>query len=227
VYCKRIRCISATDVRFLQSVANVLGSAIRVAQDQERKELLIGELRHRVGNLFSLVQALHRQTGQSAEDAHDREMKFGARLAALAGAHALILEGGWQKASLRALLQTTLAPYIERVSFTGPDVHLPADAAFSFAMALHELATNANKYGALSDPAGRLLIESNSVPDALGRKLVLVWKECDGPPPPEVVESEGFGSRLIAQVVERQLNGKVTRATEPDGLRITIEFPIG
>jgi two-component sensor histidine kinase len=226
VYCKRVRCTSATDVRFLQSVANVLGSAIRSAQDQERKELLIGELRHRVGNLFSLVQALHRQTGQNARDAHDLEMKFGARLAALASAHSLILEGGWQHASLRSLLEKTLAPYIERVTFSGTDVKLPADAAFSFSMALHELATNANKYGALSGNGGRLRIDSRTEPDALGRKLVLVWKEADGPPPAEA-ESEGFGSKLIAQVVERQLGGQVTRKVEPDGLRFTIEFPIG
>jgi two-component sensor histidine kinase len=226
VYCKRVRCTSATDVRFLQSVANVLGSAIRSTQDQERKELLIGELRHRVGNLFSLVQALHRQTGQNARDAHDLEMKFGSRLAALASSHSLILEGGWQRASLRSLLEKTLAPYIERVTFSGADVKLPADAAFSFSMALHELATNANKYGALSGDLGRLLLESRTEPDALGRKLVLVWKEADGPPPAEA-ESEGFGSKLITQVVERQLGGQVTRKVEPDGLRFTIEFPIG
>ena len=183
-YCRRPRCISSTDLRFLQSIANVLGSAIKAAQDHERSELLIGELRHRVGNLFSLVQALHRQTGQSAHDARDLEMKFGARLAALASAHSLILEGGWKRTSLRSLLETTLAPYIERVSFTGGDVRLPADSAFSFSMALHELATNANKYGALSAPDGRLAIECGSVPDALGHKAVLVWKEIDGPPPP-------------------------------------------
>ena len=227
VYCKRIRCISSADIRFLQSVANVLSSAIRAAQDDERKELLIGELRHRVGNLFSLVQALHRQTGQNARDAHDLEMKFGSRLSALASAHSLILDGGWQKTSVRALLETTLAPYRERVEFHGDDVKLPADAAFSFSMALHELATNANKYGALSTNDGKLVIETRSEPDALGRKAVLVWKECDGPPPPEAATNEGFGSKLIAQVVERQLNGQVTRVAEPDGLRITMEFPVG
>ncbi len=225
VYCKRVRCTSSTDVRFLQSVANVLGSAIRSAQDDERKELLIGELRHRVGNLFSLVQALHRQTGQNAQDAADLEMKFGARLAALASAHAMILDGGWQKTSLRGLLETALAPYIERVVFSGTDVRVPADAAFSFSMALHELATNANKYGCFSAPEGRLFVDTGCKPDALGQKLVLEWKERDGPPPPEA-ESEGFGSKLISQVVERQLGGQVTREVEADGLRFTIEFPI-
>ena len=225
IYCKRKRCISPVDVRFLQNLANVLGSAIRAAQEKERRELLIGELRHRVGNLFSLVQALHRQTGQSATDARDLEMKFGARLSALASAHALILDGGWQQTSLRSLLQSTLAPYIERVSLEGADLHLPADAAFSFSLALHELATNANKYGALSEPEGRLVITCKSVPDALGRKALIVWKEQDGPPPPER-ESAGFGSRLIAQVVERQLGGAFRRDLEPDGLRITMEFPL-
>jgi two-component sensor histidine kinase len=225
VWCQRIRCISETDIRFLRSVAHILGSAIRAAYDLERRELLIGELRHRVGNLFSLVQALHRQTGQSAHDARDLEMKFGARLAALASAHALILEGGWHKASLRQLLEAALSPFIERVAFAGQDCKIPAEAAFSFSMALHELVTNAAKYGAFSGPDGRLKIDTGSAPDALGEKLVLVWKECDGPPPAEAGE-EGFGSKLIAQVVERQLGGKVERAVERDGLRFTIEFPI-
>jgi len=225
VFCKRIRCTSSTDVRFLQSVANVLGSAMRAVQDKERKDLLIGELRHRVGNLFSLVQALHRQTGQSATDARDLEMKFGARLAALASSHAMILDGGWQKTSLRGLMETTLAAYRDRVSFSGTDVRLPADAAFSFSMALHELATNANKYGALSNDHGKLIIDCRAVPDALGQKLVMVWKEQDGPPPKER-ESAGFGSRLISQVVERQLGGLFRRELEADGLRITIEFPV-
>ena len=182
-YCLRRRCISPTDVRFLQSVANILGSAVRAARDQERRELLIGELRHRVGNLFSLVQALHRQTGQSAVDARDLEMKFGARLASLASAHTLILDGGWQRASLRSLMEATLAPYRDRVSFSGDDIRVSADTAFSFSMALHELATNANKYGSLSVPDGRLAIETRLEADALGRKAVIGWKECDGPPP--------------------------------------------
>lgn len=225
VYCKRVRCISATDVRFVQSVGNVLGSAIRAAQDQERSELLIGELRHRVGNLFSLVQALHRQTGQSAQTAQDLEMKFGARLAALASAHSMILEGGWQKTSIRALLETALAPYRDRVVFSGTDARMPADAAFSLSMALHELATNANKYGALSSPDGRLLIETRSEPDSLGNKVVVVWNESNGPPPPEA-KAEGFGSKLISQVIERQLNGQVTREVQPHGLKLTIEFPV-
>jgi PAS domain S-box-containing protein len=225
VYCSRPRCISDTDVRFLQSVANVLGSAIRAAQDHERSELLIGELRHRVGNLFSLVQALHRQTGQNAQDAQDLELKFGARLAALASAHSLILEDGWHKTSIRSLLETTLAPYRDRVVFSGSDVRMPADAAFSFSMALHELATNANKYGALSSPNGRLVVDTRSEPDPLGNKLILVWDEQDGPPPPEA-KSEGFGSKLISQVVERQLGGLVTREVQDNGLRISIEFPV-
>ena len=226
VYCVRSRCIPTTDLRFLQSISNILSSAIHAARDDERRELLIGELRHRVGNFFSIVQALHRQTGLSAVDAADLEQKFGARLSALATAHTLILEGGWQQTSLRSLLQVTLAPYLERVDFEGVDVQVPAEAAFSFSMALHELATNANKYGSLAADRGRLHVETRAVPDSLGRKLVLDWHENGGSPPPKRA-SEGFGSRLIKQVVERQLGGQVTRTVGPDGLRMRIEFPIG
>jgi len=226
IYCVRPRCISTPDLRFLQSISNILSSAIRAARDHERKELLIGELRHRVGNLFSIVQALHRQTGLSAVDAADLEQKFGARLAALATAHTLILEGGWQQTSLRSLLEATLAPYLERVDFAGVDVQVPAEAAFSFSMALHEMATNANKYGSFAARGGRLQVETRAVPDSLGRKLVLEWRE-NGASPPTKAESEGFGSRLIKQVVERQLGGQVTRTSRPDGLHMRIEFPIG
>jgi two-component sensor histidine kinase len=222
VYCRRLRCISSTDIRFLQSIANTLGSAVHAWSDHERKELLIGELRHRVGNLFSLVQALHRQTGQNAHDARDLEMKFGARLAALASAHALILDGGWHATSLHQLLKTTLAPYIGRVEMSGCEVDIPADAAFSFSMALHELATNASKYGALSNENGRLEVTCRRL--APGR-FELVWNESDGPPAPER-EQEGFGTKLIQQVVERQLGGKVERVLERDGLRLRMEIPL-
>ena len=212
VYCKRIRCISSADVRFLQSVANVLARRSAPAQDQERKELLIGELRHRVGNLFSLVQALHRQTGQNAHDAHDLEMKFGARLAALASAHALILEGGWQKTSLRALLETTLAPYRERVDFPR---HRRAAAGRCGLLVLDGAARARDERQQIrrtvdrSRPAAHRNRAQSPMRSATRR--VLVWKECDGPPPPQPVNGEGFGSKLISQVVERQLSGQVTR----------------
>ena len=137
----------------------------------ERRELLIGELRHRVGNLFSLVQALHRQTGQSAVDAHDLEMKFGARLASLASAHTLILDGGWQRTSLRSLLRNDARPlHRARRLFR----HRRAPPGRRRVLLLHGAARARDQRQqirlASRAPKAGSLIESRSVPDALGQK---------------------------------------------------------
>ena len=193
----------------------------------ERRELLIGELRHRVGNLFSLVQALHRQTGQSAKDAHDLEMRFGARLASLAGAHTLILDGGWQRTSLRSLLQTTLAPYIERVEFTGTDVRCrprPRSPSRWRCTNLRRTPTNTAR---LSEPDGRLLIDTAvRVPTDSAASWCLSWKEKDGPPPPEA-ETEGFGTQAdFDRWWSASFPASVARDWKPTGCTSRIEFPI-
>ncbi len=144
------------DVSFLVATANVIAGAIQRRQADQRHELMIRELRHRSGNLFAQLLALFSQTARNSRSVADLTAKYEARVLALANAHRLITEGGWQSTSLQELLRLLLAPYLERVTLTGPEVFLEPDPSFALSSAVHELATNASKYGSLSDEAGRL-----------------------------------------------------------------------
>src|SRR5205085_774206 len=116
------------DVAFLAAVANVIAGAIQRRQLDQRHELMIRELRHRSGNLFAQLLALFSQTAKNSKNLAELVPKYEARVLALANAHRLITEGGWKSASLTELLNTLLAPYLDRVSFAGPNVFLEPDA---------------------------------------------------------------------------------------------------
>ena len=117
---------------------------------------MIRELRHRSGNLFAQLLALFSQTARTSRSVPDLVTKYQARVLALANAHRLITEGGWRSTSLTDLLRVLLTPYLERVTLAGPDVFLEPDPSFALSSAVHELATNASKYGSLSVPDGQL-----------------------------------------------------------------------
>jgi two-component sensor histidine kinase len=144
---------------------------------------------------------------------------------ALANAHRLITEGGWRSTPIADLLRALLAPYLERVTLTGPDVFLAPDPSFALSSAVHELATNASKYGSLSAPAGRLELTWAVDRTEHGLALDLHWKERGGPPPKRA-RKPGFGSRLIEMVIQRQLSGEVQRSFGPDGLDARLIVPL-
>ena len=151
------RQFSESDVSFLTAVANVIAGAIQRRQLDQRHELMIRELRHRSGNLFSQLLALFSQTAKNSKNLAELVPKYEARVLALANAHRLVTEGGWKSASLIELLNILLAPYLDRITFAGPNVFLEADPTFGLSMAIHELTTNASKHGSLStrDRPGR------------------------------------------------------------------------
>jgi len=213
------------DVSFLSAIANVIAGAIQRRQLDQRHELMIRELRHRSGNLFSQLLALFSQTAKNSRSVPDLATKYEARVLALAGAHRLITEGGWNAASLTDLLRALLGPYLDRISLTGPDVFLEPDPSFALSTALHELATNAAKYGSLSVAAGRLDLAWSVNRSAKGLTLTLDWKESGGPLPKRV-RKPGFGSRLTAMVIERQLNGEVHRFFTPSGMEARLIVPL-
>jgi len=213
------------DVSFLNSVANVIAGAIQRRQLDQRHELMIRELRHRSGNLFAQLLALFSQTAKNSKNLADLVPKYEARVLALANAHRLITEGGWKSASLREIINTLLAPYLDRISFSGPDVLLEPDPTFGLSMAMHELATNASKYGSLSERPGRVEVTWSVDRTGRGLTLVLDWKECGGPSPKRQ-RREGFGSRLIGMVIERQLNGEVRQTYKPEGLEARLVVPL-
>jgi two-component sensor histidine kinase len=213
------------DVSFLAAVANVVAGAIQRRQLDQRHELMIRELRHRSGNLFSQLLALFSQTAKNSRSVPDLVAKYEARVLALANAHRLITEGGWRSTSLNELLNTLLAPFLDRISFSGPNVFLEPDPTFGLSMAVHELATNAGKHGSLSVPAGRVELTWSITRTQQGLTLVLDWKEDRGPAPKRH-RRPGFGSRLISMVIERQLNGQVKQTFTAKGLEAKLTVPL-
>ena len=213
------------DVSFLSAIANVIAGAIQRRQLDQRQELMIRELRHRSGNLFSQLLALFSQTAKTSRSVPDLITKYEARVLALANAHRLITEGGWKATSLTDLLRALLGPYLDRITLDGPDVFLEPDPSFALSTALHELATNASKYGGLSGQTGRLDLSWSVGRTELGLTLALDWKESGGPAPRRGRKA-GFGTRLITMVIERQLNGEVHPQFTPHGLEVHLVVPL-
>jgi len=182
-------------------------------------------LRHRSGNLFSQLLALFSQTAKNAKSVGELTTKYEARVLALANAHRLITEGGWESAALTKILNMLLTPYLDRITFAGPNVFLEPDAAFGMSMAVHELATNASKFGSLSVRPGRVEVAWTVDRGERGLTLAFDWQEFDGPPPKRNPKP-GFGTRLINMVITRQLNGDVQQKYDPEGYSARLIVPI-
>ncbi len=219
------RPFGAEDTSFLAAVGNLVAGAIQRRQLEERHELMIRELRHRSGNLFSQLLALFSQTAQNSKNMAELMSKYQARVLALANAHRLITEAGWKSTALAELLSVVLGPYLDQTSFTGPHVELAPDPTFSLSAALHELAANAIKHGSLSRPAGRLDLAWSVARTRQGLTLTLDWIERNGPPARRPRRT-GFGSRLIGLVIERQMNGEVHPSYTHEGLSVRMVVPL-
>ncbi len=224
VWTKERRPFGAQDTSFLAAVGHLVAGAIQRRQLEERHELMIRELRHRSGNLFSQLLALFSQTAKNSKNIAELTSKYQARVLALANAHRLITEAGWKSTSLAELLRVVLGPYLDRTSFSGPNVDLAPDPTFSLSAALHELAANAIKHGSLSRPQGRLEL-AWLVTRTRGLTLILDWIECNGPPARRPRRT-GFGSRLIRLVIERQMNGEVHSVYARKGLSMRMVIPL-
>jgi PAS domain S-box-containing protein len=194
---------------------------------QEQQALLLGEMKHRVRNTLATVQAIATQTLRSAAS-EDRDA-FLARLRALAGAHDLLTLERWNQAPIGDVVSGALNAFQgshgERILIAGPkDAVLDAHKSMLLAMALHELSTNAIKYGALSNESGQVNVSWDLVPDDDVQRLKFVWQESGGPPvkPPE---RKGFGSVLIERALQRELGG-VEYAFDPRGVTCTLELKL-
>ena len=192
---------------------------------EEHQRLLINELNHRVKNSLAIVQGLAQQSFKGEAASQAARQAFEGRLSALAAAHDLLTLEAWQSASLRRIVEDVIAPYCgdrERFGVDGPDLALPPKVAVSLALGLHELCTNAAKYGALSRADGRVRVGWS----AKGGRLQLEWRETGGPPV-EAPTRRGFGTRMIERGLASELGGKVEIAFEPAGVvcRIDAELP--
>ena len=217
-------------------LGRVIGSLIDITERkkaEEQRELLIHELNHRVKNTLATVQSLAAQTLRSAGDFKEFTAAFEARLFALSKTHNLLTDGAWAGASLRALLEVEVAPYAEggesgRFSLAGMhDVHLGPRAAVALGLAFHELATNAVKYGALSNEGGSIAVMWNLEDAAQEQQLLLhlVWTE-QGGPAVEKPGRRGFGTRLIERGIASELGGEVSIEHRPDGLVCEMRIPL-
>jgi two-component sensor histidine kinase len=221
----RPRQFNTQEIAFLAAVGNLLAGAIQRRQLEQRHELMIRDMRHRSGNLFSQLLALFSQTARTSKSIPDLASKYQARVLAMANAHRLITEGGWQSIPLVDLLNVLLGPYIDRATLEGPNIDLEPDPVFHLSSALHELAANAIKHGSLSRPKGQLELRWSVSRTQRGMTLTLDWTEKNGPPVRRPRKT-GFGSRLIDLVIGRQLNGEVTRTFSRKGLAVHLVVPL-
>ena len=199
-----------------------------LATSEHRQRLLINELNHRVKNTLATIQSIAALTARRSTSLEDFIGLFQARLIALSDTHNLLTANGWEKARLRDLLVQEFRPYAEdRLRMTGPDVTLGAEQALSMGLILHELVTNAAKYGALSNPdtaGGRVDVTWGEVDD--DGLVVLDWIEHGGPTVSAPTQS-GFGSRLIDTSVRGTLRGTATIDYAQDGLHCRLKFQPG
>jgi PAS domain S-box-containing protein len=217
------------------SAGAVVGITCAAVDITERKEseahlrLVMRELTHRSKNLLAVIQAMARQTARDTGNIGPFLDQFGARLQALAHSHDLLVREGWHGVLLEELVRLQVDRFLTRepppIVLRGPSVWLRPEAAQNLGLALHELAENAARYGALSVPAGRLSIEWTHRSAEEGAGLDIRWVERDGPAVAEPIR-RGFGSVLIERNLRRSLDAEVELTFAPDGLRCRISLPL-
>jgi two-component sensor histidine kinase len=192
--------------------------------------MLIDELNHRVKNTLSTVQSIVWQALRTATDPKVIRDAIESRLFALGRSHDLLIRENWNSAGLRDVVKHALEPFgvadgrAERIVIAGENIRFPPNAALALGIAFNELATNAVKYGALSNAAGSILIEWRIEPAPEGGRLILHWREKNGPSvaPPS---RKGFGSRMIERGLAHELEGTVQLNYRPDGVVCTMNIP--
>jgi PAS domain S-box-containing protein len=200
-------------------------------EDEAQSKMLIDELNHRVKNTLSMVQSIVWQTLRTPPDRKVIRESIESRLFALSRSHDLLTREKWESAGLLDIVHDALEPFgvsggrADRIAVTGENIRFPPKSALALGVAFNELATNAVKYGALSNAAGSILIEWTMETTPAGQGLLLHWKEKDGPPvtPPA---HKGFGSRVIERGLAHELEGTIHLDYRPDGLVCTMDIPL-
>src|ERR1700730_2182238 len=203
--------------------------ATQLARSQADRELLINELNHRVKNTLAAVQGLVSSTMRSALSIADAKTLIEERIIALGRAHDVLTQEYWEGADLRDLALSIVQPYRTEhsngIEVSGPDLRVNPRAAVALAMVFHELMTNAAKYGALSQPEGRVRVEWSTTEDGGHSTLRVVWMEMGGPSVQAPIR-RGFGSALIEQSITRELGGTLEKDFDRAGLICTMMIPL-
>lgn len=195
---------------------------------QEHEHFLMREITHRSKNLLAIVQSMARQTARSSDTIDQFQAVFMQRVQGLSASHDLLVTENWVGAPLSELIQKHLQMFVqanrENLEISGPTVYVNANAAQALGLAMHELATNSVKYGALSSSAGKISVVWAYEPDGGTPRLALTWKETGGPPvkPPE---RKGFGHFVMERMAAQSLDGEVNIQFLPGGLVWKISMP--
>lgn len=217
------------EIAFTRNVADRVQAGIARLRAEEQQVLLNRELSHRMKNTLAMVQAIATQTMRNAVDLNAARDALANRLIAMGKAHDLLLTGERESASLAVVIRGALTIYDDAqhgsLHLSGPFVHVGSKAALSLSLMIHELATNAVKYGALSIPAGRVRVTWTIEQGDPERMVRLCWTEENGPlvtPPTR----RGFGSRLIERGLAGAFDGEVQTSYPPEGVRCMVTAPL-
>jgi PAS domain S-box-containing protein len=196
---------------------------------EEHRTLLANELSHRVKNSLAMVQAIVGQTLRKATSLEEAGATLEARIHAMAAANDLLVNERWESASMRKLLQRTLAPFGindgTHFELDGPDLKLSPSVAVALALGLHEMATNAAKYGALSQEGGVVRLSWEVVNVLRPHRLQFTWIEIGGPPVTAPTRT-GFGTKLIERVIASEIGGKAEIDYQPNGVIFKVAAPL-
>jgi PAS domain S-box-containing protein len=193
-------------------------------QHEKQMRLVMRELAHRSKNLLAIIISMAAQTARTARTVSDFTSRFTQRLQGIAHSHDLLIQQNWRGAPIRELVRSHLEPFLEgdrnRIHLSGPDVIVDPKAAQNLGLALHELATNASKYGALSSPSGSVSISWTKT----NGQFRIAWQEQNGPSvrPPN---QRGFGQAVLERLACQALEGTAHLEFEPDGVRWVMEIP--
>lgn len=212
----------------VRTLGEQLGRVMERKRTEEHQRLLINELNHRVKNTLAIVQSVAAQTFKGDAANPSAKQAFESRLRALAEAHDLLTGANWEAASLRDVVERSgsgCGADPARLKISGPDLWLQPRAAVSLAMALHELCTNAVKYGALCTEAGSVSVSWKITKYEGGPHIVLLWEESGGPPVSPPLR-QGFGTRMIERALASELGGSAKLEFPASGARCIIEAPL-
>jgi PAS domain S-box-containing protein len=217
-------------VRGAPGLLKILRDETRAKLAEDQRVLLLNELNHRIKNTLATVQSIAEQTLRAGDVERGTREALTERLIALSHAHDMLVAQNWAGADLRTIIEQALAPHVHpgyrAFEIDGPPTRLSPQQAVAMSLALHELATNAVKYGALSTPNGRVSVTWNLFYDGHGaRHMTLLWQETGGPAVATPRRS-GFGSRLIARSFGQESGGEAAIEYLPDGVRCTINLPL-
>ena len=210
-----------------RTMGDQVGRVVERRRVQDHQALLLSELNHRAKNMLAVVMGMASQTARKANSVQEFTVDFFGRLASLSRAYGLLTAKNWEPTTLESLVSEVVRPHVAsqpQLSISGPPLLLPPKVALAMSMILHELTTNATKYGALSNSTGKIMVSSRLEEHSIGAVVGIIWEEAgvSGSANPA---KPGFGTKLIEISARNELGGHVTRRFGPEGVRYEFEFP--